>query len=354
MAKQVTIIDVAKLAGVSVSTVSRVINKNPKVDPVMEQKVKEAILELNYIPNVYARGIRGDNTRTIAAIVPNLSDNFFSKVVEGITRATDDYGIKLMIFSCHGDSNLEYKSLKSASEAGISGLLYCPSAEVNSEKIYEYFSKDFPLIIVYRRGVIKNVPHIYHDNIKGGYISAKYLLRQGRRSILFIASMWGEPFADIDNMLRFMDSAQRGAYSSLDRLEGHIQALYEEGIDFDKAYLIRTGYDFDSGYNTAKKVLSMLLDFDAVICSNDSVAAGVLQALSEQKISVPEQVSIVGYDDSVFSTIARPTITSVKQKPYVVGYGSVEMLLKRMAGEQVSDRIIDVELVVRNSTSMKK
>ena len=130
--------------------------------------------------------------------------------------------------------------------------------------------------------------------------------------------------------------------------------MYEEGIDFDKAYLIRTGYDFDSGYNTAKKVLSMLLDFDAVICSNDSVAAGVLQALSEQKISVPEQVSIVGYDDSVFSTIARPTITSVKQKPYVVGYGSVEMLLKRMAGEQVSDRIIDVELVVRNSTSMKK
>lgn len=353
MGKNVTITDVAKAAGVSITTVSRVINDNPKVEKGLADRVRKAIEELRYTPNIHARSIKGLRGKTIGIVTPSTYDNFFSRVLEGVLSGADDSDLKVLVFSCHGDASLEVDCLKSAASSGISGLLYCPSSQNSAQQLFDIFPTDFPVVIVYRRDMVRGVPHIYHDNIKGGYLAGKYLLRQGRRDIAFFAGFWQAPADTAEGLMAYLTDPKRGVYSAMDRLAGFIQALEESGIPFDKSLLYTTGYDFESGYTRAKEFLSTMRDFDAVICGNDSVAAGVLQALREQNISVPEQVSIIGYDDSVFATIARPQLTSVRQEPYQLGYGSVEMITEIIDGKKVDDKVVDVQLIVRNSTSMK-
>lgn len=353
MSKRVTIKDVAKAAGVSITTVSRVINDNPKVEKELASRVRKAIEELKYVPNIHARSIKSMHGRTIGFVTPSAFDNFFSNVLEGVLSAADVLSLNVIVFSCHGNASREIECLKSAVSSGISGLLYCPSSQAAAQKLFDFFPKNFPIIIVYRRDMVNGIPHIYHNNIKGGYLATKYLLRQGHNEIAFFAGFWQAPFDSPDELISLLEDPSRGIYSSIDRLDGHIRALEENGISFDKSLLYTTGYDFKSGYKRAKEFLSTMRDFDSVICGNDSVAAGVLQALREQNISVPEQVSIIGYDDSVLATIARPQLTSIRQEPYKLGYGSVEMLSDIMNGKKVENHVVDVQLIIRNSTSMK-
>lgn len=355
MAKNVTIIDVAEAAGVSISTVSRVMNGNDKVDEALAKRVRAVAATLRYIPNAAARSIRGKQEKTLGIILPSCADNFFSKLLEGILIKADELGMRTSIFSCHGhgDPEQELERVRTAAAAGLSGLLYCPSAAVPAQAITDLLPREFPMVIVYRRNMVPGVPHIYHDNFQGGYLATKYLLRLGRRKIAFFASFWRLPVTDGPSMLALADHPSRGAYSSLDRLDGHRKALEEAGIPFDPDMIQVTEFGYENGCAAAKEFLSSMKEFDAVVCANDTLASGILQALREQNISVPEQVSIVGYDDSVMATIARPMLTSVRQEPEILGRGAVEMMEALLEGEKVEDRVVDVQLVVRNSTSVQ-
>ncbi len=356
MAKNVTIHDVAQAAGVSISTVSRVMNGHDKVDAEMTSRVQAAAAQLHYIPNPSARSIRGKREKTLGIILPNCADNFFSKLLEGILTKADELGFRTTIFSCHGhgDPEQELDRVRTAVSSGLSGLLYCPSAAVPAQAITDLLPRDFPMIIVYRRNMVPGVPHIYHDNFQGGYLATKYLLRLGRRKIAFFASFWRPPAKDGHSLLATMTNhPSRGAYSSLDRLDGHRKALEEAGIPFDPDMIQVTEFGYENGYAAAKEILSSMKEFDAVVCANDTLASGILQALREQNISVPEEVSLVGYDDSVMATIARPMLTSVRQEPELLGQGAVDMMEALLEGKKVEDRVVDVQLVVRNSTSAR-
>lgn len=355
MAKNITIIDVAREAGVSISTVSRVMNGQDRVDEEMAIRVRAAAAALRYIPNANARSIRGKQEKTLGVILPSCADNFFSKLLEGILTKADEMGIRVSVFSCHGhgDPQQELDRVKTAAAASLSGLLYCPSAAVPPEAVTDLLPHEFPMVILYRRNMVPGVPHIYHDNHQGGYLATKYLLRLGRKKIAFFASFWRAPAQDGEGLIALANHPSRGVYSSLDRLDGHIRALEEGGISFDPALVQVTEFGYENGYAAAKEFLSKLEDFDAVVCANDTVASGILQALREQNISVPEQVSIVGYDDSVLATIARPMLTSVRQEPELLGRGAVEMITDLLEGKPVEDRVVEVQLVVRNSTSAK-
>ena len=354
MGKSVTIVDIAKAAGVSIATVSRVVNNNPSVDETLVERVRTAIDELKYIPNLHARNMKGIRGKTIGLIIPSTHDNFFSNVLEGILKAAEYFSLRVVVYSCHGEASLEEHCLKSAASAEISALVYCPSSEHNADLLLRLFPSNFPLVIMYRRNFVPNIPHIHHDNIKGGYLATKYLLRQGHKEIAFFAGFWQTPFTSIESMLAFMDNPSRGCYSSLDRLEGYRRALEEHSLSLDPTLIFTTGSDFSSGYERTKDFLSALRNFDSIICFNDSVAAGALQALREENLAVPEQVSLIGFDDSVYATIARPQLTSVRQEPDTLAFGAIEMLVDVSEGLPVEDRLVDVRLVIRNSTSIKK
>lgn len=355
MSKQkITIKEVAKQAGVSIATVSRVLNGEKSVAPSLQDRVREAVQILNYVPNANARNIRGGDPGTIGVIVPDVGDDFFSKILEGLIQGAEAHGKSILTFSCHGKTGREWKCLEQAAQVGVSSLIYCPQGEIDAGDIYKLFPGDLPLVILYRRDILERVPHIYHDNVKGGYIATKYLLLQGRRRIAFLASAWGNPFKHAGELVRASEGQRAGAFSATDRLRGYWKALNEFQVPFDMELIRLSDFGYDSGYVAGKRLLSSLIDFDAVIAGNDVLAAGVMQALSEQNIKIPEKVSIIGFDDSIHAKIAIPKLTSVKQRPFLIGREAIRMLEDVKAGKKVQDYVVDVELIVRDSTSQKE
>ena len=349
----VTIVQVAEHAGVSIATVSRVINGNEKVKPEIAARVQEAIKTLNYVPSVSARNMKGKRNLHIGFIVPRLDDDFFSKMLNSVTKSAAEHDAIVTVFSSNGDAGQERKSLRSAVIAGVSALLFCPASYISPEEFYEIVPRDFPVIIVYRRDIIPDVPHIYHDNVHGAEDATKYLLRLGRRKIAFFAGFWGHQYTAEETLELYKDEVKRGAYSTLDRLHGYIHVLNEAGIPLDPGLIVPCGLNHASGYEQAKKFLASLRDFDSIICGKDEVAAGILLALNEQKISVPEEVSIVSFDDSAYAIMTRPMLTTVKQSPDMLGVQAVEMCIEMLQGRPVHDRVIEMELKIRNSTSGK-
>lgn len=352
--KKITIKEVAKEAKVSIATVSRVLNGKESVRKDLRDRVNLAVKKLNYVLNLNARNIRVGDLGIIGAIVPDIGDDFFSKILEGIVYAAEINNKSVLAFSFHGKTGREWQCLEKASQAGISALIYCPQGEINPLDIYKLFPKDFPLVILYRRDILENVPHIYHDNVKGGYIATKYLLLQGHKRISFIACAWGNPFKNASDLIKASKTARAGAFSAIDRLSGYIKALKEFDIPFDEELIRLSDFGYESGYRAGQKLLSALIDFDAVIAGNDVLASGVMQALSEQNIKVPSKVSVIGFDDSIHAKISTPKLTSVKQRPFHIGQEAVYMLLALKDGKKVQDYVVDVDLIVRDSTSQKE
>lgn len=350
--KNVTIQDVALEAGVSTATVSRALNMPEVVDASSQQKVHDAVKKLQY---KVKQPLRASLTKRIALILPSASNAFFSQMLEGVLTASSKQGYQVLVYSCHGDPAKELDLLHTASQADIDALVFCPLTDASAKTVTELFAPDFPLVILYRRDFLATgAPHLYYDNVQGGYLATKLLLKQGHRNIAFFIGFWQDPATTKKEILSFLDDPRRGSYSSLDRLYGYVKALSEFGLELDPSLITTTRYDFASGYEKAKLFLSTLRDFDSVICGNDSVAAGVLQALREQNIQVPEQVSLVGYDDSTLASITRPELTSVHQDPEDLGEKSVTMLSSLFAGERVEDKVLDTFLTIRNSTAMRQ
>ncbi|MGE4583348.1 MAG: LacI family DNA-binding transcriptional regulator [Sphaerochaeta sp.] len=343
--KDVTITDVAAMAGVSIATVSRVINNSLRVDPVVRQKVHEAIEQLGYVTP-----IKKHAQNLWALIVPSLQNPFFSLVAEGVLARANEAKQNLVVYSSNGSAEQEALCLQQAAQLGVSALLFCPISDAS----LSFLPRDVAVLIVYRRAYQKGGVHIYYDNELGGYLATKYLLRGNHRHIAFFASFWQPQTIEKHQMLRDLDSdMKRGSYSSLDRLAGYRKALSEFSLELDPDLVWVAGYDFSSGYTQAKAFLSTLKDFDAILCCNDSVASGVLQALQEQHINVPEQVSILGYDDSFLSEVARPELSSIRQDPLLLGRQAVDLLTQRLSGRPVGDVVLKPTLTIRNSSRMR-
>lgn len=351
----------AERAGVSIATVSRVINRTGTVEETLRSRVETAAKELSYLPNRYAQAMRrggssrGRDKKTVGVIIPMVANSFFSHVLEQISISADEKGIQIILLSCHGDVEKEIGCIESAFMMGIDGLLYCPSAEKAAGKIFDYFPRDFPIVIFYRQDIVEGIPHIFYNNEQGGYLATKYLLHQGRREIVFFGSFWFRMDEKELNLLEMLNHEKRGAYTALDRLSGYVQALNEHGVKVKEELVLPvTGFGFEAGKKGVKDFLSRICHFDAVLCANDEVAAGVVSVLQEQNYSVPEMVSVIGFDDLSFATAIRPTLTTVRQDPNTLGKGALEMLNALMNGEKPGDYCIEMSLVIRDSTTVKR
>lgn len=350
--KSVTLQDVALEARLSIATVSRALHNPEVVDPSSQRKVHDAVRKLGY---AVKQPLVASSSRRVALILPSTNNAFFSQMLEGVLTASFKAGYQVLVYSSHGDPAQEKECLYAVRQAQVDALLFCPLTDGSAKAVTELFSSDFPLVILYRRQFLSpGVPHIYYNNVQGGYLATKLLLKQGHRNIAFFIGFWGEPPQSKEAIISLLHDSRRGSYSSLDRLSGYVGALSEFGLDLDPSLITTTRYDFVSGYEKTKLFLSTLRDFDSVICGNDSVAAGVLQALNEQHIQVPEQVSVVGYDDSTLASITRPMLTSVHQDSERLGEEAVAMLGSIFVGERVEDRVLDTFLSIRNSTAMRQ
>ena len=348
--EKLTISKIANRAGVSIATVSRVLN-GKTVRPLHREKVLGALRDLEDQSGPGIRKFRGETSSSFALLVPDLSNLFFAHIANSAVLEAQRHGKNMLVFSSSGDQDLERSLLKKLAATPIDALLYCPISSPELPPDLAIFNR-LPLVIFGRRNVLPGRPHVYTDNVQGGYIATKYLRRLGRKKFIFLLGSWSPAlrWEDSRGPLSLLGGPLGGAFSSLDRLEGHRRAMEEEGLTLSAERIRFSLYSFDSGYHAARDIMVEMLPVDAIIAPNDTVAAGVMRFLAEQHIKVPEDISVIGYDDSNVAQMTTPTLTSIRQDPEEIGRAAVRTALRMLAGETVEDTVVDISLSIRNST----
>lgn len=339
---KVTIKDVAKLSGVSVSSVSNVINKTKYVSPIIVQKVEKAIKDLNYHPNPAAKTLRNGKSWLIGFVVANLENSFYVRIAKGIEKVINPQGYNLLLMDSAENSEIERHNIESLSMRGLEGLIIAPTSS-NCTYIPSLLPPKFPLVFVDREPRIPIADTILLSNNAASKKATNSLIHRGRKRIAFIGMHFGDE--NIDKTM-------------LERIEGYKQALISNGIDIDDS-LIRViqGSPFamaELQYSDTYYITEELLEnnIDAILCGNDLAAIGVFTCLKVKKIKIPEEVALITFDDSLWLTTATPEISALVQPAEKIGIFAGERLLKQLNGDFTKPTIfrLNAELVIRESS----
>ncbi|NHN33075.1 LacI family DNA-binding transcriptional regulator [Paenibacillus agricola] len=329
-----TIRDVAKLAGVSVSTVSRVLNKNGYVHTETENKVADAIQRLDYEPNAVARGLANQKTMTLALILPDITNPYFpllSKAVENVARA---YGYSVIL--CNADDHLgEPKSyIELLRQAYIGGIIFATHA-LEPQDI-DYLNKHQIPFVVLDRAPTRQYSVVRSRNYEGAKLAVRHLLDSGCRQI---AHIYGPP----------------EIFTASERRQGYMDSV--QAYDWYRPELMVPGdFQLEGGMEAAKQLMERHPDIDGIFAGNDLMAVGALKALLRMGIKVPEQVAICGFDGIFLTEVIEPELTTIAQPIYEMGALAVKILLGKIAGSDDLDQVheLEVSLVVRQSTKRGK
>ncbi|GIT80905.1 LacI family transcriptional regulator [Leifsonia sp. LS1] len=332
-----TLRDVAALAGVSVKTVSNVVNDFEFVRPSTREKVREAIAELGYQPNLAARQLRAGRTGVIGLAVPELKFSYFAELADAVLEAARARDYVVLIEQTGGDRDAEAALLTGSRTAMMDGLLFSPLGL--SYEDAGILDVGYPLVLLGERIFDGPTDHVVIQNVEGAAMATRRLLSAGRSRIAVLGAHEGERVG-----------------SAALRLRGYEEALLEAGIAFDPALVVaREGWHRRDGAEAMQELLDRGVGFDAVLALNDELALGSLRTLAQHRIAVPEDVAVIGYDNVTESQFAMPSLTTVDPNRARVAEIAVEALVERIAGRVPADagpRLFDVpaRLVEREST----
>jgi DNA-binding LacI/PurR family transcriptional regulator len=331
--KRVQMADIARLAGVSVSTVSRALAGNPQINADTRERVSQLARSLNYTINVGAQNLRLQKSQTIAVVVPydtrvrqHISDPFFLALVGGLADALTDRGYDMLL------SRVDADSLDSAAalvEAGKAIGLVIVGQWRHHDQLNALAARRMPLVVWGGQLPQQLYCSVGGDNVQGGLLATRHLLQAGRRRVLFAG-----------------DPALPEVYL---RREGWRQALREAGLQPDPALELVVPFETIAARERLDTRCASDLDFDAVVACSDLMAVQAVQALRAAGRAVPQDVAVVGYDDMAIATYTEPALTTVHQPVLLAGEELVEALLALLRGETVSPRTLPVHLVVRAS-----
>jgi len=328
-----TIKDVAKRAGVSISTVSYVLNNTGKVSDETKKRVLKAVEELGYVPNNFAKGLKRQQYDLVALVVHEIKGPFYDALVRGIQDVLHSFGYNLLIYcTLENRKNDVDKFLKT----GIIGGMIIMTPFVKNDDILRW-SNELEIITLDRIIKDKKIKSVRINNEKGTYELVKYLFELGHRKIGFI----------------------KGPKDSLDakeRYRGFTRAINELNLDIREDYILEGNFTEESGYTVMKEYLERKKKKSlptAFLCANDEMAIGAMQALKEKGFSIPKDISIAGFDDIELSSYVTPTLTTVRRPMYQLGSLAAHMLLSLLQNKEdyVSNIVLDVNLVIRESTA---
>ncbi len=330
-----TLKDVAKLAGVSTATVSHVINGTRFVSDELQKKVNDAMSALDYQPNMMARALKMGFQKTIGVIVPDCTNPFFAEISRAIDRYCFSKGYNIIL--CNTDNNLDQQSsyTNMLISKHIDGVIFISSD--NSEEDVEKFQKhSIPIVIADRIGKYHNVDSIIVDNEKGGYEATKYLINRGFTKIGCIS---GPSFIS----------------SSSQRVLGYKRALKESNIELIDEYISVGDFHFAGGITAANAFLNLKNRVEAVFATNDMMALGFIDTLRNQGVSVPQDVSVIGYDNIQLAQFMSPKLTTVAQPLEELAQTATNLLLKKIKKQSNSKKIIKLNPVIieRESCAIK-
>ena len=327
---KLSIVDVAKRAGVSTATVSRVINHNGGYSRETEEKVRRTIEECGFTPNANAIGLRTNKSRCIGVIVPDVTNEFFAKIIQELDFYLLKHGYSLLICNSNEDYELENMHIKGLIEKHIDGIVYI-SGQNEIKNINEI--KHIPVVYI-DRAPLNAKMLILSDNQEGGYLATKEMIDKGCRQIL---------------LLRDVRCASTIRY----RKEGYIRALKENGIPYREELEVSCFPD----YAEARKVMDRLVRsggcyFDGIFATNDMMALACINVLMEAGIKIPEQVKVVGYDNVSVTRFTSPQITTITQDTRQMAIAAGRTILRMIQKKEISEKrtIIPVKLEVRGTT----
>jgi LacI family transcriptional regulator len=334
---RVTIKDVAQKAGVSITTVSRVLN-DKKIDEYMRKETKDRILqaikELNFKPDKRAQSLRGLRTKIIGLVIPNRLNPYFEQLAAAVEQVCykEGYGVLL----CSSQNSIERESVYiDLLERQKVDAIILSTVGLKKDELNDLIERGTPIVLVDEDVPGVNAPAIFANNYMGGCQATQYLIDLGHRRIAFITGSM--------NLL-----------SSKDRLRGFCETLKKNDLEPDRKLIKEGDYTYESGYEAGKQLLRKSGDdFTAIFCSDDLMAFGVMQAIRKKGMKVPDDYSIVGFDDMYFSSISSPLLTTVAQPVKEMAFRAFVALKEQISGEFFQEKkhqFLDTQLIVRESS----
>ena len=333
---KVTIKDIASQVGVSVTTVSLVLNNKPNtISKPTKDRILEVAKALDYIPNHMAKSLVTKQSKMIGLVVPDIGNNFFADLAKNIENECQKSDYSLILANASNSLTETVKYVEQFISRGVDGLIlafYTDDRQNTKEQLIEKLNKyDVPIVTVdsWIKGL--NMPGVSIHHSRGGYIATKYLIDQGHKRIGCITGM-------------------NGNYSSDRRLKGYMLALKEANIESQEDYVVEGDYQYNSGYNATLKLIEK--DVTAIFACNDLMAYGAYSAIKEKNLKVPDDISIIGFDDLLFSKMLSVPLTTVYQDINALGSKATELIIDYIRNGTPKQEFYRHEpsLVIRDST----
>jgi LacI family transcriptional regulator len=312
MAEKLTIRDIARLAGVSKATVSRVLNQKPDVDPTTRERILRLIEERAFVPSITASRLAGGRSRVIGILIPSLTWPLIPEIMRGVSEVVEQSPYELLLYSITREQDRTGKEQRDVIDRILATKLAAGLLAVfpgqSAQHLTRLHEQGIPIVMIDDQAKPTSIPWAGANNYMGGYSATRYLLQLGHRRI-----------AHIQGPQKFL--------VSYDRYQGYCEALREAGITPDPTLVMEGDFMPLGGYSCASKLLTMEERPTAIFAANDLMAYGVLTAAEEYGLQVPDDLSLIGFDDIPLSAHTRPALTTVRQPFYEMGQRAIELLL---------------------------
>lgn len=334
-----TIFDVAKAAGVSKSTVSRVLNGEEGVKEETRTAIEKAIKELKYSPSYFAQGIRTGRTKTIAMMVPEYTNIFYSEMFRGVEDVALEYGYMVLVCNTERHANAEVEYTKELLKRKVDGIIY--NTYSNSEQMLDYLkqlSRQLP--VVFSNKIFsdeKDIAYVHTDGFKGNRKAVHYLYERGKRRIGYIRNT-----SDISVIE--------------ERYEGYLQGLKDCGLPYREELIYRITQNKEPDYiklgqEAAEYYINLNERPDAILAAIDTLAIGCVQRLLKRGLRVPQDMNVIGFDNISLSEMIEPPLTTISQPIRRMGQKAAEIVIAKIEGRETENHIVfDGELIVRETT----
>ncbi len=314
----VTIDDIAKKAGVSSATISRVLNNSSYVKDETKEKVLKVIEEMNYVPSAIARSLSRRETSTIGIIVPDITNPYFGEIIKGISKIAEEVGLNIILFNTNNDIKSELKALDEVKKHRLKGVIMTPGfGDTKFEDIFIDIIKStsMPIILVSADLNYINLNGVFVDDIKGGFDATDLLIKKGHRKIGIITGIISSS-------------------SAINRLNGYKKALKENNLPIITKYIKEGKFNLDKAYEITKEFLEMEDPPTALIACSNMMTLGAIKALFEKNKKIPKDMALVGFNKIEFIDIVGINLTYVEDSPIELGRSAIKLLLEIFESEE--------------------
>lgn len=327
----ISIKDIARLAGVSHSTVSRALNNSPLIPQRTAEKIQRIAAEKGYSASAVARSLVTKRTQAIGVVVTSIADPFNGEIVAGIEDVAHKAGYSVILATSQANPKQEMTVVRSFRERRVDGILVA-SSRLGANYVPLLSELEIPVVLLNNQHPSKFVHSVTIDNVAGGFEATRHLISLGHRRIAYIGD-------------------QYGLQSDTERFDGFRKAMAETGIQIRKSYIARGNGKPDGGREQAENLLALSTPPTAVFCYNDMTALGVMEEAAARGFLIGHNLSVVGFDDLFFAALLRPPLTTIRQPKEELGKRAMRLLLALLDNQKVSrTAIVKGELVVRGST----